>query len=164
MRGDRNVRDSFIMPLIVNENMSEEPESLLDILNKPNNLHKHSFYQFQTPRVNGITQNTLNRYMPYLIDKNECFDLLKFKPTEARFFEYKTRSLSKYLYGTTDLYFIIKLFNDIQHDSELSYNFLTETGIRVLNSAGLKVLDDLLRFQQRVETVDGDDAFIQDVY
>lgn len=157
LRGDRNIRDYFNTPKLVSTALGEEPMSLTEILNYGSTFTKYSFFSYQTAKVDGLTQNILNEYMAFLTDKEEYFTLVTLDKYAAILFQYKSRSLAKYLYGDTSMYWIITFFNeDIQHDSDLTANYLRNNGLVVLNSKGLEALDKLVTFKEKLETqVDG---------
>ena len=97
--------------------------------------------------------------MPFILDKTDCFTKFKFDNYSARHFEYKSRSIAKYLYGDTRLFYFIFLFNDLSHDTDLSYDYLINHGLVLPNISGLELLEKLSTFKTKVETIDGNDSF-----
>lgn len=160
-RGDKNIRDYFIEPLVVSTPLGKESQGLREFLEDIPNKTNYTFYNFETSKIDGITNNILNDYMPFIMDKTGCFTHFKFDHYAARHFEYKSRSIAKYLYGDTRLFYFIFLFNDLAHDTDLTYDYLINHGLIMLNISGLDLLQKLSTFKTRVETIDGNDSFQQ---
>ena len=159
MRGDRNIRDYFINPAVTPTPLGVESKGLKEFLSNIPNKTNYTYYNFETKRIEGITNNILNDYMPFILDKTECFTKFKFDNYSARHFEYKSRSIAKYLYGDTRLFYFIFLFNDLSHDTDLSYDYLINHGLVLPNISGLELLEKLSTFKTKVETIDGNDSF-----
>lgn len=160
MRGDRNIRDYYITPKVVSTPLGKEPATLTEFINRVSEKTNYTFYSFESKTFDSINTNILNDYLAYILDKKECFSLFKFDPSAARHFEYKSRSIAKYLYGDTRLFYFIFVFNDIQHDSDLSYDYLINHGLKMPNISGLELLKSLNVFKARVETVSGNRSFL----
>lgn len=161
MRGDKNIRDYFISPQVVSTPLGVESRGLKDFLENIPNKSTYSFYNFETKRIEGVTNNILNDYMPFLLDKQHCFSKFTFDHYAARHFEYKSRSIAKYLYGDIRLFYFIFLFNDLSHDTDLSYDYLVKHGLILPNISGLELLSKLSTFKTKIETIDGNDSFQQ---
>lgn len=159
MRGDKNIRDYFLTPKVVSTPLGEETSNLKDFINSVGQKNTYTFYNFETKRVEGITDNILNSYMPFILDKVECFTKFEFDNYSARLFEFKSRSIAKYLYGDTRLFYFIFLFNDLSHDTDLTYDYLINHGLIMPNISGLELLEKLSTFKTRVETIDGMASF-----
>ncbi len=159
MRGDKNIRDYFMAPKVVSISLGKEPTDIKDFLASVGEKSQYSFYNFESKRIGGLTTNILNDYMPYLLDKEDCFTLFKFDHYAARLFEYKSRSIAKYLYGDTRLFYFIFIFNDLNHDTDLSYDYLINHGLVMPNISGLELIDNLNTFKNKVETIDGANSF-----
>lgn len=163
LRDDKNIRDYFAIPLLAQNLSNTEPESLSDIM-EINNESNFSIFKFETSNNIGLTQNILDRYIPYLEDKPELFSRVVFDKYIANLCEFKSRSIAKYLYGDTSLFYMIMTFNDLQHDSELTAQYLRTSGLKMLNGKGFEELNKLLGFKQRIEAIDGDAAFFEEDY
>lgn len=163
LRDDRNIRDYFKIPLLTQDVSVEEPETLEALMSLDNesdfNIHK-----FESEHSSGLTQNILDRYIAFLEDKPELFTRVKFDRYIANMCEFKSRSIAKYLYGNTQLFYLIQYFNDISHDSELTASYLRETGLKMLNGKGFEMLNKILIFKERVEAVDGSSTFFEEDY
>lgn len=159
MRGDKNVRDFFVTAKVASVAIGSEPSSLKEFLDRVSDKSTYSFYNFETKRIGGLTNNILNEYMPYILDKTECFSLFKFDHFAARLFEFKSRSIAKYLYNDTRLFYFIFLFNDLSHDTDLTYDYLINHGLIMPNIAGLELIERLVTFKNKVETIDGANSF-----
>lgn len=159
MRGDRNIRDYFINPVVANINNKVEPNDLRSFVAQIPDKSGVSFYNFETKRIGDITNNILNNYMSFILDKTGCFDKFTFDNYAARHFEFKSRSIAKYLYGDIRLWYFIFLFNDVSHDTDLTYDYLINHGLIMPNIAGLELLEKLLVFKNKIETIDGNDSF-----
>lgn len=163
MRGDRNIRDYYISPKVVSTPLGTEVHTMNEFLVQVKNPSKYSFYSFETKPIDGLTNNILNDYLVFLTDKTDCFDKFKFDSFAARHFEFKSRSIAKYLYGDTSLFYFIFVFNDISHDSDLSYDYLVNHGLIMPNVAGIELIKKLLVFKNKTETVSGVKAFAEPV-
>lgn len=93
----------------------------------------------------SLMENILNRF--YLSLDYESYLLkIKFDHYQANEFSEKVKSLAKHIYGDTKLYYIIMYFNNINHPSELSSNYLMNNGLIVLNETGLDKLNEIIQF------------------
>lgn len=164
MRGDKNIRDYFITPRVVSTPMGKEPTSIGEFLSGIENKGDITFYSFETLKIDGINHNILNDYLAFIIDKEECFDKFTFDPFSARHFEFKSRSIAKYLYGDTRLFYFIFIFNDLSHDSDLTYDYLTQHGLILPNINGIELMKKLNIFKTRVETMNGVASFSQNKF
>ncbi len=161
MRGDKNIRDFFITPRVVSTPLGKESKGLQEFLSDVPNKSNYTYYNFETKKIDGITINILNDYMAFILDKQHCFTLFKFDHFAARLFEFKSRSIAKYLYGDTRLFYFIFLFNDLSHDTDLSYDYLINHGLVLPNLSGLELLEKLSTFKTKIETIDGNASFQQ---
>lgn len=159
MRGDKNIRDYFMSSKVVNISLGRDPNNLKDFLNSIGDKSVYTFYNFESKRINGVTNNIINDYLPFMIDKVECFTRFKFDHYAARLFEYKSRSIAKYLYGDVRLFYFIFIFNDLSHDTDLSYDFLLNHGLIMPNLSGLELIEKINIFKNKVETIDGANSF-----
>lgn len=158
MRGDNNIRDYFSIPLISQDTIQNDPDSIKKILGM-DNMSEFNISVFDVEDDEGVSQNILDRYMPFIEDKQNCFTRIKLDQYMANYCIGKSRSISKYLYGTTQLYYFIIAFNDITHDSELTFDLLHNIGIKVPNGNGLELLRKIKVFRGRLEALHGDDVF-----
>lgn len=165
MRGDKNIRDYFVSPRVVSTPLGKESTGLKEFIQSTKERSKYSFYSFETNRLEGgIVNNILNEYMPYILDKDYCFTKFTFDHYAARLFECKSRSIAKYLYGDTRLFYFIFLFNDVSHDTDIDYDYLLNHGLVLPNVSGLELLDKLSTFKSKIETIDGVDSFQQNLF
>lgn len=162
MRQDKNIRDYFITPKISSNAQTQELTSITDIMNSGKYLVDLSLYKFETPQVGGVSQNIFNDYIHYFTDNPQNTQRVMFDSYAARRFEYKSWSICKWLYGNTELYYLIYALNDIEHDADLSYDYLTTHPLLVPSGPGLEALKDILLFKERVETSDGNGSFFVD--
>lgn len=162
MRRDKNIREYYIDAKITSSTKSAEYISMSDIMNSGENIVDLSLYDFETGRVDGLTQNILNDYIPWFNGSNKNTQWLVFDNYSARHFEYKSWAICKWLYANTELYHLIYALNDIEHDSDLSYDYLITHRLKVPSAQGLDSLKKLLQFKERVETSDGNASFYVD--
>lgn len=162
MRNDNNIRDFFIQPKISANAQVSEYRSMSDIMNSGEYLVDLSLYKFETAEISGLTQNVFNEYIAYLVDNPGNTQVVTFDHHAALRFEYKSWSICKWLYGNTELYYLIFALNDIEHDADLSYDYLKTHPLRVPTGLGLDALKRILAFKERIETSDGDGSFYVD--
>jgi len=150
-RGDGDYRDYHNRRLLVDVS-SVEPSSLSTILDADKNPHMYSDYSFEVVNSTGWRViDMLADYLPMFDCRPELFTRVTFDDRTALLFEYKIHSLSNYLYGTTELYWIILLFNEIDDNSDLTRVFLKEKGILALNSDGIGLLNEILSLRDRMK-------------
>lgn len=162
MRNDRNIRDYFIQPRISSIAKTEEFRTMTEIMNSGKYLADLSLFKFETAEVSGLTQNTFNDFIAYLTDNPGNTQVIEFDHNAALRFEYKSWSICKWLYGNSELYYLIFALNDIEHDADLSYDYLRTHPIRVPAGPGLEALQRLLTFKERIETSEGNGSFYVD--
>lgn len=162
MRNDNNIRDFFIQPKISANAQSKEYVSMREIMNSGQVLVDLSLYKFETAEVNGLTQNLFNEYIAYLTDNPGNTQYVTFDHHSALRFECKSWSICKWLYGNSELYYILFALNDIEHDADLTYDFLRTHSLRVPTGVGLDALKRILTFKERIETSDGNGSFFVD--
>lgn len=90
-------------------------------------------------------KNIINRFFLSLDDPKYLITI-KFDYYQANEFSEKIKSLAYHIYGDTRFFYIIMFFNNINHPSELSLNFLMENGLVVLNETGLEKLNSIIQF------------------
>lgn len=159
MRGDNNIRDYFLEPRLNKEHKSQEYTSITEIMDSGKVLVDLSMYKFETVEVDGLTQNVFNDYLSYITDNPENTQYITFDANAAVRFEFKPWSICKWLYGNSELYYILYALNDIEHDSDFSHDFLMSHPLRVITGPGLAALQKVLDFKQRIETSDGAASF-----
>lgn len=162
MRNDNNIRDYYLKPSITANHVSEELTSIEEIMNTGRLVSDLSLFKFETTDNTGIYQNVFNDYIPFFADNPKNVQRIKFNPASALRFAYKPWSICKALYGNTELYYLIYALNDIEHDSDLSQNFLSTHELIVPSAVGLDTLLKILNFKERLETSDGTATFFVD--
>lgn len=160
MRNDKNIRDYYLIPKVSNTPLGSEPTSFSEFLDKMKEKQDYDMTQFEVEDPNEmlIAQNMLDKYFPYL-DRPEYKFTMKFDKYLASHMEFKSRSISKYFYGDTRLFWVLFKLNDITHDSDLTKDYLMNSGLTVFNLEGLQAFKKLLTFKERVETMDGQGVF-----
>lgn len=117
-------------------------EYLSDTESKRVDLSK---FEIKLNEDGSLAKNILNRF--YLsLDDPKYLVKLKFDFTQANEFSEKLKSIAKHIYGDTSFFYIIMYFNNINHPSELSSNFLMKNGLVVLNETGLNKLNEIVQF------------------
>lgn len=155
---DRHIREYFADPILSGENLGKEPVRLQDFITRVEQPGRYSVFRFECSSPEGDIQNILNDYYGYLYNGN-FLHRLRFDQYAVHHFAFKPNSIAKWLYGDTNMAYTLFLFNDIQHESDLTPQFLESEGLLVLNKEGLRALDKILTFKERVETEIGYAAF-----
>ncbi len=159
MRNDRNIRDYFLEPKVSATAKVDEFQTMSEIMNSGEYIVDLSLYKFETAEVSGLTQNMFNDFIAYLTDNPANTRTVEFDHNAALRFEYKSWSICKWLYGNTELYYLLFALNDIEHDADLSYDYLRSHPLRVPTGLGIEALKNLLIFKDRIETSEGNGSF-----
>lgn len=138
----------------------EDPKIFRDLIFDTNNIVDLSLFKFDSFMYDGSVNNILNDFFSWLVANPQYFNRLNCDKYKATYFEYKPKLISKHLYGTTELSYIITYFNDIQHDAELTKDMLMTKGVLYLNQEGLHALEKILSFKEFMEAND-DESFKQ---
>lgn len=160
MRGDKNIRDYFINTKVTPSPIGRESHNMRAFLDGAKEKTYYTFYSFEAKEIDGLTNNILNDYLAFIMDNEGCFSHFKFDSFSARHFEFKSRSFAKYLYGDTRLFYFVFLFNDLTHDSDLTYDYLTQHGLIMPNLNGLELLRKIIVFKNKTETISGNNSFM----
>lgn len=94
--------------------------------------------------------NVFNSYIRYL-DTPEWTTFVTVPTEVASDLAYKPGLISRVIYGTTVLQYLIYAFNDIREPSDLTEDFLIKKGVKALNKTGLEKLQALISFKQAEE-------------
>lgn len=138
-------------------------KEFLERVGNPTSKTKLSMYAFDTATSNGI-MNILNEFgtwlMPHVNPKYFLFK--KMDRMAASYFQYRVHALAFHYYGDPNLFYLISLFNDFIHPSDLSKDRLMK-GIYVLNDAGIEAMEKILVFKLRKEYTYEEDGMFGDV-
>lgn len=157
-KGLRSLLDQPVIHSTESEILKDDPERFRDLIFNMNNIVDLSLFKFDSFLYDGSVVNVLSDFFSWLIANPNFFHVMKCDIYKATYFEYKPKLISKYLYGTTELSYIITYFNDIQHDSELTKDMLMTRGFVYLNQEGLHALEKILSFKEFMESND-DESF-----
>mgnify|MGYP003397993786 FL=1 len=142
-------------PLISSNEIKEEISTLAELLNTNENLDSTmNEYKFESMSKEDAFDyvNIFNEYVVFF-DNSSYVSNIKLTDPQIVLFAYKPKSLSKFLYGNNDLYFIFFQFNNnLKHASDLSVDYLKNNHLRVLNNEGIKKLKELYNFMLRKQT------------
>lgn len=137
---------------------TEDPATFKELIFDKNSIGDLSLFKFDSFMYDGSVNNILNDFFSWLIANPSFFNRMTCDIYKATYFEYKPKLISKHLYGTTELSYIITYFNDIQHDAEITRDMLMTKGILYLNQEGLHALEKILSFKEFMEAND-DESF-----
>ena len=147
------LRGSGLQP--VGDNAPKEPMTVLDMLD---NRFAQSYYdiipwskQHFDVVYPSFVINVFNQYIRYL-DNTEWTSFVSIPEEVISDFAYKPGLLAKVIYGSTVLQYLIYAFNDIREPYDLSEEFLSQNGIKVLNYHGIEKLGKLISFKQTEES------------
>ena len=159
----KGLRSLLVQPIIHATESSiekEDPKTFRDLIFDMNNVIDLSLFKFDSFMYDGTVANILNDFFSWLVANPQYFSRLNCDIYKATYFEYKPKLISKHLYGTTELSYIITYFNDIQHEAELTRDMLMTKGVLYLNQEGLHALEKILSFKEYMEAND-DESFKQ---
>ena len=132
----------------------KEPNTVLDLLDE---RFSQSYYDIipwskQNFDVNydDFNLNVFNSYVRYL-DTPDWTTFVTVPTEVASDLAYKPSLVSRVIYGTTVLHYLIYALNDIREPSDLTEDFLVKKGVKVLNTKGLEKLRALISFKQAEE-------------
>lgn len=145
------MRGLFQKPLLFQHYEKEDPKTFIETIWTRNSMGEYNLFQFDAYASDGTVHNILNEFYSWLVGNPQFFDRLVFDKYTSVYFEFKPKSIAKYIYGNTELYYIITLFNDIQHPSDLTRQYLKTQGLMYLNMTGMKALHDIIIFKRYVE-------------
>lgn len=157
-RGDTGIREYLKNPFITDDGKNDPPKSFRELIEKDNNLSKYNIMQFEATNDTGNVQNIINRYVSWLAQfttKVE-FDIYTASHMSERPFQ-----LARYFYGDENLFWIIMVFNNIDHPSTLTKDYLMTNGLVVLTARGIEMLRQILKLKERLEIQVGSTAMYQ---
>lgn len=157
-RGLRSLLEQPIIHATESSIEREDPTRFMDLVFDMHKVVDLSLFKFDSFLYDGSVVNILNDFFSWLVANPQFFNKLECDIYKASYFEYKPKLISKHLYGTTELSYIITYFNDIQHDAEITRDMLMTKGIVYLNQEGLHALEKILSFKEFMEAND-DESF-----
>lgn len=134
---------------------SGEPQTVLDLLDNRFGQAKDEILDwvkqnFDVIYPEGYVINVFNDYLRFL-DTPEWTEIIIFPPEVTSDFAYKPNLISKVVYGTTTLEFVIFALNDISYVSDLTADFISRKGVKILNREGIGKFKEIINYKKAEE-------------
>lgn len=151
-------------PLIADDTYVASYRKFTDILARGSDSIRNKFQQFefqQTSEDGTYINDLLVNYVDmFYRNGTKYLSHVDFSGPEqaytARTLACKLGAMAQYLYGNVEMTWVLTLFNEINHPTDMSVNFLVEKGLWVVNNEGLKLLNKIKNTAARtVDTYTG---------
>jgi len=156
LRGDNSYRDYHGRMLVTEGVPGSEPSNLPALLKQARDFHELSDFAFEV--YDGSGYMCIDGMADYLImfdSRPDLFKWIQFDDYAAIHFAMKWHSLSDYLYGTTELFWVIPFFNNISDPTEMTRDYLKKYGIWALKQEGLDILEYVKVLYKRINVQNG---------
>lgn len=155
---DSGIRGYLYTPFITEDGKTAAPRNFKELIEKDKYLSKYNVMQFEASNEYGDIQNIINRYVTWLAQFTVRVEI---DVVTASHFSERPMQLARYFYGDENLFWVIMVFNNIEHPSSITKDWLMTNGIVALNARGIEMLRQILKLKERLTIQVNDYAMYQ---
>lgn len=150
-RGDHDIRDYLVEPLVSRLPVTAENTTLTNVLKAGSEVSEYSdrFYEFSSN--DGLQSIDMFREYQHMFEYiNGLLVHITFDDFAAKHFSCRWHALAKYLYGNVQMFWTIPAFNDVKTPTDMNILFLKTKGITVPSEAGLNFMKKISILNKRI--------------